>query len=298
MAARVFTFASPRARAIVPYIARQSPRWARQGGRLVRRTVKRSPIASVLGGYTAGTMIPRYAGTKRAWKSYQSYKNRAAKRTVRRRVGEPVNKSNAKANQDENYVGLNTKTLYQQPLLDIPSTTDSSSTTQRLRDKVNFRGIKFCINWLHTSDAIVDWRLHCHIAIISPKNGGSPSVNQFFRSQGSTTSRAVDFSTALSGMDLACNPINPDQYNIHKHKRFTLAPTQSNGNGKERMHTFYMPLNRSITYDVGISSPLGKNMFLVYWCSYADELGGAAARASAAVTQVRLVKYFREPIGT
>lgn len=225
--------------------------------------------------------------------------NKRRKLTLRRNIGERIGTSVAKANEIyQKDTGLNTKALSVQPLLDITKGTTDSSTTQRLRDAVNFRGIKFCISWRNI--ATTPWnvtKLHCHIAVVSPKDdtGTVPTTN-FFRSNGENSTRSVDFGIARTGMDMACLPINTDLYRVHKHMRFTLDPSASD-RGYEKMKTFYMPLKRQIRYDSSGVSPIGTNMYLVQWCSFAEEDTAAQVLDTAVIT-LRLVQYFREPRGT
>lgn len=287
-------------------------RYVPRSGALIRyaapRIARYIPKRSFTRAFAAGSLAEPMA--KRARRSFGRRRirfpratNRRKKASLKRRVGERIGTSVAKASAGElNNFSLNTKQLYQTPLLTLLPTTDQDSTTGRLRQTVNFRGVKFCINWDSVASTISTLKLYCHIAIVSPKGcatqEGEIGTDDFFRSQGDSSNRAVNFEDFRSGMDMYCLPINTDKYNVHKHKRFAIGPTDATNQGREKMNTFYLPLKRQIRYKPAPSpEPEGKNMFLLMWCSAANEAAGAPGFDAARIN-LRLVKYFREPRGT
>jgi len=293
-----FTF-SPRAvalarygtRAIVPYI-RQSPRWARRGGRLVRKTMKRAPYASALTAYEVGRLSPNFARNARISKVLR---NKRQKMALKRRVGERIGSSSAKYDDERHEALKNPEVLYQQQLLNIPVDANRAGGNYGFRqsDQVNFRGIKFCFNF-RVEGAIGTAQAWMNVAIISPKTNltGSDAIpnNEFFRNPFGS-SRKMDFNDInLNNLDYKCAAINTDNYNVHMRKRLILGPTQSTEGKKERVLEFYFPLKRQIRYSTGTVYPEGKNMYLVYWFSTSD--GGTPA--NSVKVQFTLKRYWRD----
>lgn len=239
-------------------------------------------------------------GVKRA---RAAIRNRRKKRRVMKRVGERIGSSNARVENLEQTFNLGTKTLHQVPLLDlIKSTSFNDATDARLRDVVNMRGIKFCIHMRNTINT--NRRLHGHVAIVSCKNepdDGIIPTQKFFRSQGENNTRAQDFNTfQLTGLDVRCLPINTDLYNVHKHKRFSLAPSTSTEGRDERMQEFWMPIRRQLRYQNNSQKPEGKNMYMLMWFSDVEETSGAPAGnpiPDAVKVDYRLTKWFRQTVG-
>lgn len=290
-AARAFTF-SPRAGQMVRYAARQSPRWARAGGRLIRRPLRRYPITSVLNAGAVGTLVP----SARQRQAARQFVNSRRKQMLKNRIGERVGTGTAKYSEVQaGFANNDPETLYQVPLLNISkSTTGSENLNKRERDLVNFRGIKICMNF-RVEGAIGTAKAWMNIAILSPKANYTSSdtlaAPEFFRNPAGTD-RDISFTDpTLTNLDYRCLNINSDAYNIHKRRRFLLGPTQSTEGKKDRLIEFYYPLKRQIRYDAGSVYPEGKNMYLVWWYSTSD--GGTPA--GAVRCQYSLRKYFREP---
>lgn len=293
-----FTF-SPRAvalarygtRAVVPFI-RQSPKWARRQGRLVRKTMARSPIATALTAYEVGRLAPNFQRSARISKVLR---NKRAKMALKRRVGERIGTSNAKWDDVRHTSLKNPETLYQEQLLNITPNAGRAGGKydERMSDQVNFRGIKFCFVF-RVEGAIGTAQAWMNVAVISPKanltsSDAIPDAEFFRNPYGS--SRKMDFSDVnLNNLDYRCAAINTDNYNIHMRKRLVLGPAGSTEGKKERLLEFYMPLKRQIRYASGSVYPEGKNMYLVYWFSTSD--GGTPA--NSVKVQYTLKKYFRE----
>lgn len=293
-----FTF-SPRAvalarygtRAIVPFI-RQSPRWARRQGRLVRKTMARSPVATALTAYEVGRLAPNFQRSARISKVLR---NKRAKMIAKHRVGERIGTSSAKWDDVRDSKTLTPEIMYQEPLLNITPNAGRAGGKydERMSDQVNFRGIKFCINFRvdTTIGTALAWM---NVAVISPKANLTSSDTipnaEFFRNPYGA-SRKMDFNDVnLNNIDYRCAAINTDNYNIHMRKRLVLGPANSTEGKKERLIEFYMPLKRQIRYASGSIYPEGKNMYLVYWFSTSD--GGTPA--NCVTVSYTLKKYFRE----
>lgn len=216
------------------------------------------------------------------------------KRAVRRRVGEPVGKSTAKKVSSNFEYDLSTRTLYDEPLLNLSKGTNIDD---RLRDAVNFRGIKICMSLVNKTSTTNGQHLYFNYAIVSPKADGDKAIvttTEFFRGAG--TARGADFTTTLNALEFRCLPINTDKWNVHKHRRLSLAPYSSNEGRNTRTMEWYHKIGRQIRYDdAGAQTPIGKQLFLVYWCDYQDNNSGTVVQTNVADLQMRFVKYFREP---
>lgn len=288
-----FTF-SPRAAQLVRYTAANSPRWARTGGRLVRRArvpIKRYPLRSVGTAATVGTLVPTPA-QKRA---FGKFINQRKKRYTMKRLGERIGTDSAKqAILDLAYTTRNPQFLYSNFLLNLPRNTVAGDTRNaRNSEMVNFRGIKFCFN-IRTEGALGTAKAWFNIAILTPKaNLESNEVlptTEFFRLPGGTQ-RAIDFGGAgMDNLDYRCYNINTDKYNIHKRLRLTIGPAGSTEGRKERLIEFYMPIKRQIRYNSGSEYPEGKQMYLCYWFTASD----AGAPLNSISMNYKLIKYFRD----
>jgi len=238
----------------------------------------------------------------------KSVSNRRAKQLAKRRVGESIGTSNAKHEANQSSTLMSTRTLYQFPLLNLPVFNTTGGTPQvldrRINNVVNFRGIKFCINIKRepltgSAENGNTQQLWVNMAIISPKANLTADetvpVTRFFRNDGQT--RSTDFSTALTGLDFRCLPINADEYIIHKHHRMILGPKTSTEGRDERTIEFYWPLKRQIRYEAASSTPSAKNIYLVWWCDISQSGSGGAAFPGAVRLNLKHVKYFRSTIG-
>lgn len=124
--------------------------------------------------------------------------------------------------------------------------------------------------------------LYVNIALLSNRDlGGGSAADEFFRHDGSV--RSIDFSDALSAIEIHGNPINTDKFAILKHSRYRLNAnaqdaigTVQEGSGHHYMNIdWYHKINRNLQYDgdAGSSVDATSNIQLVYWC---DEFGAAA----------------------
>lgn len=275
---------------------------ATRGYNLASAGLRRSPYGRALNrtlqAYRMGKVAYPYvkaAVTGIRKRRSRALANRAKKRAAMRRVGEAVGTSSAK--WDQLQVGLtnmNPHILGQVTLLDISRTVVSGSPyNRRMSDQVNFRGIKFCMNF-RVESAIGTAKAWMNVAVISPKSDlTSTSIipnGEFFRHPKGDR-RDIDFGDAsLDNLDYRCASINTDRFNIHCRKRFTLGPTTSVEGKKDRYIQWYMPLKRQIRYNDNSASPEGKNMYLVWWYSTSD--GGTPA--AAVRYQYSIVRYFRD----
>jgi len=153
-------------------------------------------------------------------------KNSRVKARLRQRVGEHIGTKTDKHNEDTTTKNLNSRTLYVQPLLDIPK---GALIDQREQKLINFRSMKFCHNLIIQDPNGFDnvtQKLWLNRCIISPKKyDTNPISTNFFKRNG--TERAQDFNTTLSPIELHCTPINTNKYNVHMHRREKLGPYAS-----------------------------------------------------------------------
>lgn len=212
-------------------------------------------------------------------------------------IGDNVGSSNSKWDLLElPYTNLSPQVLTQIALLDITKLAGTSAYDRRLKDQVNFRGIKFCMN-VRTEGALGTAKAMFNMAIISPKSdltssAAIPTVDFFRNPDGDD--RGINFGDAsLSTLDYYCSAINTDKYNIHTRKKFLVGPSGSTEGAKERLIEFYLPVNRQIRYEPTSANPVGKNMYMVWWFSASD--GGAPANSVR--YSYRVIRYFKETVG-
>lgn len=230
-------------------------------------------------------------------------KNKKKKRANMRKVGERVGTSNAKHATDYyNDQNWSSQTLYQFPLLNLTKAS-TDAYDRRVVDIVNMRGIKFCINIRRNPDtvgsnALNDAKIYCNLAIISPKANLESSevvpTTDFFRSTGGT--RSVNFdNVTLRPLDYRCNPINTDLYNVHKHMRFMLGIKESFIETDQVTKEWYWPIKRQIRYENATANPVGKQVYLLFWCANSAE--GTANTANVCKGEIKMIKYYRESLG-
>lgn len=229
---------------------------------------------------------------------------RAAKRmrtsrarvSSRRNIGEPPGTGVSKRAEVRDVQGLNlgTRVLYVRELTNIPHGANNDINT-RQRNCVFYSGSKICME-LRNADTDPQY---INIAVISPKFGGAPTVDQFFRD--SNLGRSIDFGIGLSSLDFHCKPINSDRFTILRHKRYRLQGTGSatyveNG-GKNYMNTeFYVKVKRQLRYENNADTvPSTGGVYLVYWMDKFNTQAGIVGTSNASVASERIITYFKEP---
>jgi hypothetical protein len=139
------------------------------------------------------------------------------------------------------------------------------------------------------------------VAIISPKNSGAITAQNFFRGQGNE-SRGLDFGFARTALEHHCLPLNTDKFYVLKHKRMRLNPDDMSNNiqwSQERGSSYknidwYVPLKRQLRYDdPDANFPTDGPVYLVQWCDTWTAIAGAPATTNAMSRQERHVMYFR-----
>jgi len=280
--------------AVIPlaaYRGMQLVRGGRRFGTMAQYAKRAKTAAGYRGtaGLTLGSMLHPRRGRKKGRAS-----NRRRKYDLRKRIGEFVGSGTAKRNQDVTSGNLNTRTLYNVPLLNIPKGT---AIDQRERGLVNFRGMKFCHNFeCRDPSAITDGSQKWWInrAIISPKGCDTDAISvNFFRGEG--TGRAQDFDNSLTPLEFHCTPINTDKYNVHMHRREKLGPFTSTEGRSTTVKMWYTKLNRQIRYDDAGEVPIGKQMYYVWWFDL-NTAGATSAPINSLMSHgLNITKYFKEP---
>ncbi|ASH99185.1 capsid protein [Giant panda circovirus 2] len=277
--------------ALVPYV-----------GRLAMRAGLSNPYARRAGYAFAGRVagMAARAGMKRGYRAVRRFARRPrAKRqrlNSRSHVGEAIGTTNCKTKQCSltDITAKNSRTLYRTGVTDIPG---GSNPDERLRNHVNLRGFKVCLEFRNN----VTTPLYVNVAVLAPKNtsGNILSETDFFRDSGTT--RAKDFSTALTAMEFHCLPVNTDDYVVLKHKRFRLGPLpgatlyqNSVGNNYKNVD-WYIKLGRQVRYESSSSQATDGHVSVAYWCdAWGAAAGTAAASGSMSVSQ-RYITYWKEP---
>lgn len=279
--------------AMIPLAAYRGMQMVR-GGRRIGTLAQFSKRARTAAGYrgTAGLTLGGMLQGRKGRKKGRS--NRRRKTDLRKRIGEFVGSGTAKRNQDVTTGSLNTRTLYNVPLLNIPKGT---AIDQRERGLVNFRGMKFCHSMEFRDPTLITSaanKLWINRAIISPKGCDTdPITANFFRGEG--TGRAQDFDVALSSLEFHCTPINTDKYNVHMHRREKLGPFQSTEGRGAAVRMWYTKLNRQIRYDDDGEVPIGKQMYYVWWFDINTGPAASPAVNSMMSHSLHITKYFKEP---
>lgn len=268
---------------IIPYAANQ-----------LSNPFVRDQAVSLLGevlGAGASSAYNRFTKKRRPAKAGRTKKAKMS------RVGEPLGRATTKRNDIDVDDTLTTRELRSDPLLDLAG---GSNINNRLRDIVQFVGVKICMSFLLNSSANTPLGQHTfiNVAVVSPKDqqlAGNDAIpnEKFFRGNGS--GRGQDFGTALTAMELRCNPINTDRYVVHKHFKKTLKPFSSTEGSNATLFEFYVPVNRQIRYESSAADPDGANMYVVYWADFQDKPAGSPTITGNINHQMKIIQYFKEP---
>lgn len=289
------------------------PAHALAGFQLGKR--KRSPIPSV--DQILGIADPRYRlalgalrhmyrnrGTyRRAARSIQrAWRKRRAARPVKRArkhgVGKVRGTANSKRCEIENNNGfMNTRTLYQTELTEI-SKTSTNAINARQRDLIYISGFKICLEYQNKTTLPV----YLNIAIVHDKRTNDSQLqitdlDDFFR--GSAQQRTKSFSTALTGNEFRCLPLNTDRFTVLKHIRLHLTPNQATVPGFDyrngRNYGFkqmWCPLKRQIRY--GDDEHAQSKLWLIHWCDQFGRNSLQPAVSDAINFNKKIVTYFKE----
>lgn len=279
-------------------------------GALVRRRVASNALAlasyhpyakKARMAYTVGRTA--YAHRKKlrwaAGKIGRAWRRRAAKKRAKfgtSMVGEPPGSSSAKSdlvvNLQPGFFGDRTLNVHE-----LTEIAEGSTEDRRIRKQINLRGFKICCEFRNAqSDP-----MYLNVAVLAPKQSATVDTTDFFRDDGNSDDRAVNFSNlTLNSMQFHCLGINTDEYVILKHRRYRLTPAggateYQAASGRNYMNIdWYIPIKRQLRYQSTSGSPESGQMFLVYWCAiYGGGLTGTVS-ATAMERTIRTTAYFRE----
>lgn len=266
------------------------------------------------------------AAARTIWRAYKMYRSRRVKRArapmqmsaygVRKRplkrrrknmpkmgrkyVGEPIGSSTAKSNfsrwVDTSLFGTRALNFHV-----INTTSAGTAINQRERTMINWRGTRICMFFRNTGNTNP---INLNIAILCPKSTGAgnvPVATEFFR--GDTSSRALDFGVTLSANEFRCRPINSDEYNILRHKRYTLAQSIPSGSGWNNgtlknfvQIKWFIKAKRQIRYSASDgNTPTEGACYLVYWADFVGSPSGTAQTPNQISTNIDTTVYFRDP---
>jgi len=245
----------------------------------------------------------RSAGTRRGQRNLGKLAKWTGKRTIgafkfaqRREVGESQKKGPAPKRYKLEEAGdaHNDKTLHTvgwaDDIANMITVQRGTGTRDRLRDTINFNGVRLCMELQNT----LFTPLYVNVACISSKDGSVPIVANFFRA--SDGSRSKNFSTALSGNELHCLPINTDIYAVHMHKRFLLPAANGNTGLPYRFNKRYIKIKRKIRFEgAGSTQVADGNLYLVHWGAQFGKPTTSVTPATSYTFGCEAVCYFREP---
>lgn len=197
----------------------------------------------------------------------------------------------------KDYLTPSTRTLYDASLTDIARGT---GIDQRTEDDIKVGGyrIKAEVQNLQPGP------LYVNIAVVHHRDTANALTHEFFRHDGSV--RAIDFSSALSSLELHGNPLNTDKFAILKHRRYLLNCFVNNpigsgpigeGSGKSYMNIdWYIPIGRNLTFDNNNATAIDaqSNIFLIWWVDDYLAAAGTAVAGGAAVIQWKVVAYHHD----
>lgn len=274
----------------------------RYGSALIRKAAMAHPA------YRYGSLAYRYGPTafkygsravRWAYKRYQKKKRKKGPaKKARQSIGEQIGTSSCKnriQSLDSAFSSRSTRTLYIEDLCNIPHTPGEKN--QRERNIINIRGFKICMAVKNNNNI----PLYLNVALLSPKNQGGITVENFWRSNGEE--RGQDFSSNQPSLAYHCLNINTDKFYILKHKRYRLAHDNPAGGtlfqdnkGNSFMNLdWYVKLKRQIRYDrTDTSLPIDGAVYLVYYADGWTASQGSAPVANAFEVMQRHITYFRE----
>jgi len=191
------------------------------------------------------------------------------------------------------FASKDTRTLYNSNLLTMIRGTDNN-INNRLRDIVNIRGMKMCVEM----ENLTSRSLWVHTALICGKNrNASFSSGDFFRSEGLNDRRSNDFDISLDSMQMRCNPINTDEWHVISHKRQFLPGTSANdksGSTNIAVDTYHK-IERQFRFEGIGAGTCNTPIWFVYWADGIGVVNGAGPSLNAYNLGFRNVTYFREP---
>jgi hypothetical protein len=234
---------------------------------------------------------------RRKYTAKRRYKKRSNRKRLfsKTRLGNRVGTATAKYQYTlSDWFNYSSRTVAVIPLNEILKTTDNL-ITGRQRDIINLRGYRI---QFHFKCNMPDFQ-YVNMAVIAPTEGITVGPSDFFKSEGSNTTRYRDFALDLSSLQFAELPINSDKYLIMKHKRWVInRSTRGTGTADFRTYSTYIPVKRQLTFDPlssGGNSGVNERTFMIWWTDGGGVPAGSAVSENALSVAASIVTVFREP---
>lgn len=230
---------------------------------------------------------------QRAWRA-----KRSRRRAGMNRIGVTGRVTKTKVNQSVTRTNtqMSTRTLYQDPLIQIGSGT---ATNQREKDIVYISGFRIVTEW----NCVLQYAMFCNMAIVFDKRAapGDTSIDQtdFFRALGRNAERANSFNDYANQNSLSyhLNPLNADRFTVLKHFRFQLGGINNTGGyntqtmNNWRMMKFWIPLKKKVVWEDGA---LQSQIFLLQWVDRCSDGFTVTPIANAVQLNTNVSVYFKE----
>jgi len=280
-------------RAIIPYYARRYTANSRVIQNVASKAMKYRRYGRVIGTMNRAMRNPL---VRRGFMKFRAKLRRGV--AARKKIGfAPGTTTTRFARQFATFdTTVNDRTLFSVDVTDIPR---GINITERIRDVVEFRGIRLCYR-IRNLDG--NGNMYHHWALISPKTDAvGVSTNNFFRSDApQTTGRGRDFDNTLDAHEFHCLPINPDKWNIIRHRKYTLGTITASSsiartNDSWREIREWIPIKRQLRYDDdNVANTCSTPIFFVHWSARWNSPGGTAPTA-VVNTSYRIHAYFNNP---
>lgn len=264
------------------------------------------PYAAAEAGPPMSSMVPvlyqdtKWAASKIGRGLSRAYRKRKASRKKRKlskypEVGEPMKVSHMKREQTNSIMdqATDTRTLYFEEITDI---VQGNGADDRERHLINCKGIECTYHFFNLENQ----PKFLNVAIIAPKhNASGVSVADFFRANDG--SRATNFASGLTALEMHYLPINTDRYVIMKHHRYQLGAqadsTQYNsdaGPGNWISKKMWLPINRQLRYETSLATSCNTPIYIVWWCDRMRTPAGQAPTPGLVSTSMMHTMFFTD----
>jgi len=210
----------------------------------------------------------------------------------RTQIGEPVGAANCKLFYSNSNATIATRTLYS---VNLTLCARGSEEYQREGNIINCRGFKVDYSLMSLANSAI----LVNVAVVCQKDltAAPPAVSGFFRNPGTGAApgeRGIDFDIALPSLQFHLLGINPDKFTVLAHKRFQLSAGSSGMDNFHRTGSFFVRLNRQLSYSGNASSNCNEQIAICYWVDRIDAAAGSASAASQLRANISGTTYFRE----
>lgn len=198
---------------------------------------------------------------------------------------------------------ISEKTVYSYSLTYLEDTTNANAINKRKREIIKLNGVKFDLFIKNETDDF----MFVNVAVVIPKyknldekHLGYTAIGDFFRNDGRTAARSLDFNVNLHSRDYSGLAINTDEYNVLYHRRTQINKNLANNNttvldrnnANYVKYSKYLKLNKLATYDDILKEPNTGPLLLLFWVCKFDKLAGVNPDPNACSVQIRGSTYF------